>query len=291
MVEPSVIKAPRNVSEIEASNILGFDANLSKDHPGFEDAAFKRRRWEIACLARSFKPGEPIPRLEYQPKEKQCWRTVLGELKQLYPTHACREFLDNLAVHNFKEDEIPQLEDVSKVLRSRTGWKIHPVAGLLHPRDFLNALAFKTFHSTQYVRHPSQPQYTPEPDVLHELLGHTVMLANEAYANLVQAIGEASLHADEKQLWHLTKIYWYTVEFGVVREGNTIKAFGAGLLSSYGELTHMRSGEAWLKDFDPFTAQPKMSYKDGFQKGYFVLDSFERGAEQLMDYCKSISPN
>ncbi|KAL3160002.1 hypothetical protein ABBQ38_010389 [Trebouxia sp. C0009 RCD-2024] len=233
--------------------------------------------------------GEPIHRIQYTAEEIKTWGTVLTELTKLYPQHACQEFQRNFPMFNFRQDEVPQLEDMSRILKSATGWQIRPVAGLLHPRDFLNGLAFRTFHSTQYVRHHSQPMYTPEPDVCHELLGHVPMLADSAYCDLVQNIGVASLTADEKQIWHLTKLYWFTVEFGVVREGDQIKGFGAGVLSSYGELQHMASGKAKMVDFDPFVPQPKMSYKDGYQKQYFVLNSFQEGAKQLLDYCLSIT--
>lgn len=286
---PALRKIPSSLSEIDNGKILGFGADLAADHPGFGDEPYKRRRVSIAELARDHQVGNPIPHIQYTPEEVQTWGTVLRELTQLYPQHACQEYLRNFPFFNFKESEVPQLEDMSRILKDATGWQIRPVAGLLHPRDFLNGLAFSTFHSTQYVRHHSKPMYTPEPDVCHELLGHVPMLADPAYCDLVQNIGVASLGADEKQIWHLTKLYWFTVEFGVVREGNQVKGFGAGVLSSYGELQHMASGMPKLVDFDPFAAQPKMSYKDGYQKQYFVLNSFKEGAKQLLDYCLSIT--
>lgn len=180
---------------------------------------------------------------------------------------------------------------LTQVLQRETGWQIRPVAGLLHPRDFLNGLAFKTFHSTQYIRHKSNPMYTPEPDICHEILGHIPMLADPEYADLVHALGMASLGASD--IWHLTKLYWYTVEFGVVREGSEIKAFGAGLLSSFGELQYMLAGEKGqfpeFQPLDPFKKLPRMSYKDGFQKRYFICDSFSDTAAKLRAYASSIS--
>lgn len=282
------MKIPRSLAEVDNGQILGFGADLSKDHPGFEDPDYKQRRVDICNLARSHVIGHPIPRVEYSRQEVEVWGAVLRELQELYPAHACREFLRCFPMFDFREDEIPQLEDLSQILQRTTGWQIRPVAGLLHPRDFLNGLAFKTFHSTQYMRHHSRPSYTPEPDVCHELLGHVPMLADPAFCDLVHAIGVASLGADEKQIWHLTKCYWYTVEFGVVREGESIKAFGAGVLSSFGELQHMAEGRAKLLPFDPFQPQPKMSYKDGYQSQYFVLESFEDGARKLREYCTTL---
>lgn len=111
------------------------------------------------------------------------------------------------STQNTREDEIPQLQDVSDALFAASGWRIRPVAGLMHPRDFLAGLAFRHFHSTQYVRHPSQPMYTPEPDVVHELIGHVPMLADPHFSRMAQAIGAASLGADERTVWHLTKVY------------------------------------------------------------------------------------
>ncbi|KIZ03637.1 phenylalanine-4-hydroxylase [Monoraphidium neglectum] len=259
---PGLIRVPSSIHEVDNGKILGFGADLAEDHPGFGDEAYKQRRAAIADIARRHEIGDPIPRIDYTPDEVRAWGTALRELKLLFPTAACREFL-----HTFPmEDEIPQLQDISDILTATSGWKVRPVAGLMHPRDFLNGLAFKYFHSTQYVRHHSQPNYTPEPDVVHELIGHVPMLADPDFARMVQAIGVASLGAEEKTIWHLTKVYWYTVEFGVVREGGAVKAFGAGVLSSYGELDWMARGGAELAPFDPYAKQPKMSYKDGFQR-------------------------
>jgi len=255
------IRVPQSISEVDNGKILGFGADLAEDHPGWGDRAYAQRRVDICNTARAHEIGRPIPEVEYSAEETATWGKALNELVQLYPTAACREFLASFPAFGFTPDRVPQLQDLTEVLERETGWRIRPVAGLLHPRDFLNGLAFKTFHSTQYVRHASQPSYTPEPDVIHELLGHVPMLVDPAFCDLVHNIGVASLGADEKEIWHLTKIYWYTVEFGVVREGNGIKAFGAGILSSYGELQHMLAGRAELVDFNPFAKQPKMSYK------------------------------
>ena len=114
------------------------------------------------------------------------------------------------------------------------------------------------------------------------------MLAVPAYSEMAQAIGAASLGADDKLVWHLTKVYWYTVEFGLVQEADQVKAFGAGVLSSYGELANMGEGSAGLKPLDPFSPLPKMSYKDGYQQQYFVLSGFDEGAKMLREYAQSV---
>ena len=129
------------------------------------------------------------------------------------------------------------------------------------------------------------------------------MLADPDFAAMVRAIGVASLGCDEARLWHLTKLYWFTVEFGVISGGGsggggeesspvTIpKAFGAGILSSFGEMEHLLSGQGYsVAPFDPFAPQPKMSYKDGVQKRYMSLESFEAGRELLLEYCAATTP-
>lgn len=269
------------MNKINRNNILGYGPALAPDHPGFHDIQYKNRRTKIATLANKHIIDKPIKNVNYITEEHQVWNTVITNLKDLYPKYACKEFNRGFNYLSFDEYKIPQLNDLSNLLYKHNGWKIIPVAGLLHPRDFLAGLANKRFHSTQYIRHHSQPMYTPEPDICHELIGHIPMLLNDDYSNFIQQIGKNSINKNDKDLWSITKMYWYIIEFGVINEENQdnidqIRAFGAGILSSYGEMNHMIHNKAKIIPLENHDQQfPKINYKGGFQDFYYSLNSFE----------------
>ncbi|KAE8751843.1 hypothetical protein FOCC_FOCC001320 [Frankliniella occidentalis] len=229
---------PRRIRELDrfANQILSYGAELDADHPGFTDEKYRARRKYFADLAYHYKHGEPLPHVDYTAEETETWGKVFRELTKLFPKNACRQ-------HNHVCCPL--------VPTDSTGFTLRPVAGLLSSRDFLAGLAFRVFHSTQYIRHPSRPFYTPEPDVCHELLGHVPLLADPAFAQFSQEIGLASLGAPDDYIEKLATCYWFTVEFGLCRQDGTLKAYGAGLLSSFGELDYALSGKPELRPFEP----------------------------------------
>ncbi len=222
---------------------------LDVDHPGFRDPAYRTRRDAIARMAAAHERGRSAPHVEYTAEEGQVWATALEALTKLHARYACRGYLAAWPALDFRAARIPQLAEISERLERATGFTYAPVAGLVTPRDFMDRLADRTFLATQYVRHPSTPLYTPEPDLIHELVGHAPSLCDERYARINRLFGDATRLADDAAVDRLIRTYWYCMEFGVVREGDALKAVGAGLLSSFGELGRFER-EAKLLPFD-----------------------------------------
>merc|ERR1711923_555603 len=285
---------PRKIQELDkfANQILSYGSELDSDHPGFTDAVYRARRKEFADIAFFYKHGTPIPKVNYTEQEKGVWKVVYNNLKRLYKTHACYEHnhVFPLLEENcgYSENEIPQLQRVSDFLKSTTGFQLRPVAGLLSSRDFLAGLAFRVFHSTQYIRHHSSPMYTPEPDVCHELLGHVPLFADPAFAQFSQEIGLASLGASDDFIKKLATCYWFTIEFGITRQKGELKAYGAGLLSSFGELEWCLSGKPELRSFEPEKTGVQEYPITQHQPLYYVTESFEDAKQKMIDFAATI---
>jgi phenylalanine-4-hydroxylase len=210
---------------------------LGADHPGVGDPDYRARRNTIASLALGWSPGEPIPVAAYTEEEHEVWRVVAHELERKHERLACRAAREGAALIDLPDDHIPQLTDVTAALAPLTGFTYYPAAGLVGLREFYGALADRTFWSTQYIRHHSVPLYTPEPDVVHEVLGHAITLAEPSFAALYVAAGEAARRVTTPEaLEFVSKVFWFSLEFGIVHEPDGPKAYGAGILSSYGEI-------------------------------------------------------
>src|SRR5919201_6106032 len=193
--------------------------HLGQDHPGFNDPVYRERRNEIATAATLWSPGEPIPQIAYAEVENEIWRTVSRELRTKQEKYACREYLEAKAALGLPEDRVPQLDEVTALLRPLTGFEYHPAAGLVPLREFYGSLADRVFHSTQYVRHSAVPLYTPEPDIIHEVIGHGHLLATPTFGELHRLAGVATNRLrDIENLRFLSRVFWFSLEFGVVME-------------------------------------------------------------------------
>jgi phenylalanine-4-hydroxylase len=213
-----------------------FHVDLAPDHPGFHDRSYRERRDTIARIAASHAGDGPCPDAPYTPAEHAVWRAVTTALAPLHGRFAARDVQAMLERFPLPTGHIPQLAPISSRLRASSGFRLRPVAGLIPAREFLAALAADTFLATQYIRHASRPWYTPEPDVIHELVGHAATLADPRLAALSRCFGRAALRAGEAELAAIERVYWFTLEFGLVREDGEVRAVGAGLLSSVEEI-------------------------------------------------------
>ena len=259
---------------------------LDPDHPGFRDEAYRARRNAIAHLALDFKDGE-VPRVEYTPEEHQTWRTVQESLLPLHERLACAQYRDAAAEVRLDREQVPQLAEVNHSLQRTTGFCMRPVAGLVGDRTFLGYLERSTFLATQYMRHPSRPLYTPEPDVVHELVGHAATFCEPTFARLNRAFGAAAGRVSADDLVRVARLYWYTLEFGVCEEASGLKAFGAGLLSSFGELGGFEQ-RAELKPFDPAVIAATPYDPTGYQRVLFVAKSFDAMAARVCGFLDEI---
>ncbi len=256
---------------------------LGRDHPGFRDPAYRARRNVIAQIALDHDFGETVPVAPYTEAEQGVWRTIRALLDGVQGDTVCREFLAMQQVFPLDRESIPQLQDLNPRLAAATGFTMQPVMGLVTARTFVEHLARRMFLSTQYIRHHSRPLYTPEPDIVHELIGHAAALAHPEVADLNARMGRAALVASTSEMERLERVYWYVLEFGVVEQDGDVRAFGAGLLSSAGELEQMRSGpelRGWDldgiadTDYDPTCMQPWL----------FVAPSFDRLLADLTEW-------
>ncbi|HEX6043085.1 MAG TPA: phenylalanine 4-monooxygenase [Pyrinomonadaceae bacterium] len=256
---------------------------LDPDHPGFRDRDYRSRRNAIAQIATSYLTGDPIPPAPYTELEHGVWQTIWRALGPAHREHACAEYLQCLERLDFDTDRIPQLDEVSRKVEAISGFRLEPVAGLVEPRMFLESLANGVFLSTQYIRHHSTPLYTPEPDVAHEIIGHAVTLASPRLAQLNRLFGEAVKRTtDPDEMDRLARVYWFTIEFGVLREDGRIKAYGTGLLSSAGELAEMHKAD--LRPLDLEVAANHVYDPTHYQSILFCAESFDEMDQALREF-------
>jgi phenylalanine-4-hydroxylase len=302
---------PLNIRDLDNTKdtLDGGTALINEDHPGFSDLSYRTRREEIVDIASTHRHGDRIPRVTYLEHEVQTWSTVYTKLQEYQARWACKEHLEMLSQMErfcgYAPDNIPQLQDISDFLQQSTGFTLKPISGLLSARDFLNALAFRVFNSTQYIRHHGNPLYTPEPDICHELLGHVPLFANQAFADFSQEIGLASLAASDDDIARLASVYWFTVEFGLIREGSDIKAFGAGVLSSFGEIEWACSGQPsqecremgsvgslerpQIVPLDPTVAAKQPYPITTYQPLFYCAESMQDAKEKISMFCETMS--
>ena len=233
--------------------------------------------------------GPEIPYPDYSAEEHETWKILYARQRELMPGRACQEYIDGLALLDLPEDRIPALRDVSAVLEKATGWKLTRSPGLLHEKDFFERLARRVFPSTDYMRPRKEMDYTPAPDLFHDVFGHAPMIVHEEFANFFQKIGQAaaSPNATGDVRLGLVRIYWFTVEFGLIQTPEGLRIYGNGITSSYGEVRHSLTDAVEKRPFVPEDVAKQEYDIWHMQPVLFVIDSFEQLETGFEDWARS----
>jgi len=262
---------------------------LHLDHPGANDPQYRKRRNYIARLSKKFRETGIITDVDYTDEEEGIWRHVATRLEEVHSRRANKFYLHAKKDLGISNERIPQLTEMNRRLKELSNFRLAPIEGLVDTRAFLSWLSYRTMLSTQYIRHHSKPEYTPEPDIVHESIGHIPMFTNRDFADFSQFIGHGARVATDKQIEELGRLYWFTVEFGLTEEDGDVKAYGAGLLSSYGELEHAFSDEVERRPFDlEQVIEHDYTYSD-MQPVLYVIPSYAKLKEVTRKYIERIA--
>lgn len=215
----------------------------------------------------------------YSATDHDTWARLFRRQSEILPGRACREFLDNLRALGMDETAIPKFDDLNRHLARATGWKLVGVEGLLPELTFFEHLAARQFPVTWWIRRPEQIDYISEPDLFHDLYGHVPLLMNPVFADYMQAYGAGGVRASgfgPESLAELTRLYWYTVEFGLINTPEGIRIYGSGIVSSKGESVYSLESPAPNRIGFDLKRVMRTRYRiDTYQKTYFVIDGFE----------------
>jgi phenylalanine-4-hydroxylase len=214
----------------------------------------------------------------YTPEQHAVWAELVRRRMPQLQEHACEEYLDGFHQIGLREDAIPNLAEVNKRLGPRTGWNATPVSGFLPPDAFFEMLAARQFPTTTWLRKRESLEYTPEPDIFHDVFGHVPMHAHPVFADFLQQYGRvcASLMHDKDKLERMGRLFWFTVEFGVIRQKGAIKLYGSGLISSHGESTHVIHNGPEIRDFNLDQVLNQQFLVSEMQKVLYAVESFDQ---------------
>ena len=221
----------------------------------------------------------------YTAAEHATWDRLFERQAKMLPDRVVPEFMAGLDVLRMDKPGIPDFEALSDRLMKATGWQVVAVPGLVPDRVFFEHLANRRFVAGSFIRRPDQIDYLQEPDVFHDVFGHVPLLAHPVFADYMQAYGQGGLRADGLgAIERLSRLYWYTVEFGLIRKGGDLKLYGAGIVSSHGESIYALDDPSPNRlGFDLRRIMQTEYRIDDYQQSYFVIDSFEDLLRQTIE--------
>jgi len=214
--------------------------------------------------------------IPYTEEEDRVWAALYERQMEVLPGRACDEYMDCLDKIGLPSDRVPQAKDVSEVLRKHTGWEVAPVPALINFDKFFGLLSEKKFPAASFIRTWDEFDYLQEPDIFHEIFGHTPLLLDERFAEFTHTYGQCGLKASKEDRVLLAALYWFTVEFGLINTPKGLRAYGAGIMSSPGELIYsLTSDKPQRKPFEPVEAMRTPYRIDIYQTVYYVIDSLQ----------------
>lgn len=212
----------------------------------------------------------------YTQEENEVWQTLVTRQLKIVENRACPEYMRGLKLLNFRHDKIPQCKEISEILQRETGWALEPVEALIPFEKFFSLLANRRFPAATFIRRMDELDYLQEPDIFHELFGHCPLLTNQAYADFTQMYGELALQANPEDRAMLARLYWFTIEFGLIKNKDGLRVYGGGILSSANETVYCLENKDVIRlPFDPIEALRTPYRIDIMQPIYFVIDSFD----------------
>ena len=221
----------------------------------------------------------------YTPAEHAVWDTLFARQSKLLPGRVAQPFLDGLDVLRLSKPGIPDFEELNARLHKATGWTVVAVPGLVPDAVFFDHLANRRFVAGRFIRRADQLDYLEEPDIFHDVFGHVPLLAHPVFADYMQAYGQGGLRSMEFGAIHkLARLYWYTVEFGLIREGGGLRLYGSGIVSSFGESRFALDDPSPNRlGFDLLRVMRTKYRIDDYQQAYFVIDSFDDLLRQTLE--------
>jgi len=218
----------------------------------------------------------------YTPAQHAVWAELVRRRRPQIDQYACRAYLEGYEILGLKDDQLPNLPAVTARLKPRTGWSTTPVSGFLPSDAFFEMLDARMFPTTTWIRSRESLEYTPEPDIFHDVFGHVPMHTHPVFANFLQHYGNVCAKIkDPETLERLGRLFWYTVEFGLIREGGQVKIYGSGVISSHGESTNVIEGGCQVHDFSLEEVLATPVRVDRIHSLLFAIDSFDEIYEAM----------
>jgi phenylalanine-4-hydroxylase len=228
---------------------------------------------------------------DYTADQHQEWAELVGRRRRQLDTFACREYWQGYETIGLKDDALPNLSEVTAQLKPRTGWSTTAVSGFLPAAPFFEMLAARMFPTTTWLRGRDSLEYTPEPDIFHDVFGHVPMHAHPVFADFLQHYGSVCARVEDPDIVErLGRLFWYTVEFGLIRDRDGIKVYGSGVISSHGECTNVIEGGCEVKDFDLEEVFRTPVKVDEIQHVLFAIESFDQLYDAMHQAEKRYAP-